>query len=256
MRFRITLLFLAITFFGFGQKFRFNSSIGASHFSWYENQITVDLAAEISFQNPDKNHRTFIAMKTLGNIMSSPIDRSTYQFIEPPMTSGNQPLSSAEELNSAFRGGEAEIGLQWNTSPSLHQARWIPSLSIYSKSIGRKITSARSQYIEEEKYSLHGISAGIGYLVPGKTNVFIQAKIFEPLYRDVTLYGRYIGVPYESLISDNNLNYKVKVDFNRGKFGFGFNLEILNLGAVSNPKSKPIPASQVIIPSTLFTYFF
>ena len=65
MRFRISLLFLAIAFGSFGQKFRFNSSIGASHFSWHENQTTLDLAAEISFQNPNKNHRTFFAFKTM-----------------------------------------------------------------------------------------------------------------------------------------------------------------------------------------------
>ncbi len=256
MRFRFVLLFIAITFVSFGQKFRFNSSIGASHFSWHENQVTLDLAAEISFQNPEKNHRTFILMKTLGNIMNSPIDRSNYQFIEPPMNNGNQPLSATEPLNSTYRGGEAEIGLQWNTSPKLHQARWMPSLSIYSKSIGRKISSTKAEYVEEEKYSLHGISAGIGYYMPGKTNVFFQAKVFDPLYREVTLYGRYIGVPFQSLISENNLNYKVKLDFNRGKFGFGLNIEILNLGEVENPNSKSIPASQAIIPSTLFTYFF
>jgi hypothetical protein len=256
MRLRLSLLFLVISFVSIGQKFRFNSSIGASHFSWYEEQVSLDFAAEISFQNPEKNHRTFIALKTLGNIMTSPIDRSIYQFIEPPVNNGNQPLSPTEPLNSTYRGGEAEVGLQWNTSPKLHQTRWIPSLSVYSKSIARKISSARAEYIEEEKYSLHGLSAGLGLYIPGKTNVFIQAKIFNPMYREVTLYGRYIGVPFQSLISDNNLNYKAKVDFNRGKFGFGFNIEILNLGAVDNPKSKSIPASQAIIPSTLFTYFF
>jgi hypothetical protein len=86
--------------------------------------------------------------------------------------------------------------------------------------------------------------------------VLIQAKIFDPLYREVTLYGRYIGVPFQSLISENTLNYKLKVDLIRGKFGYGFNLEVLNLGAVENPKSKSITASQAIIPSTLLTYFF
>jgi len=256
MRFRIIILFLAITFVSFGQKFRFNSSIGASHFAWYENQATLDLAAEITYQNPDKNHRTFFAFKTIGNITNSSIDRTKYEFIEPPMTSGNLPLSPNEVLNSTYRGGEAELGLQWNTSPKLHQMRLIPSLSIYSKSIARKISSSKAEYIEEEKYSLHGISAGLGLYIPGKTNVFIQAKVFDPLYREVTLYGRYIGVPFQSLISENKLNYKAKIDFTRGKFGLGFNLEILNLGEVDNPKSKSILASQAIIPSTLFTYFF
>lgn len=188
--------------------------------------------------------------------MSSPVDRTTYQFIEPPMNSGNQPLSSTESLHSAYRGGEAEVGLQWNTSPTLHRTRWIPSLSIYSKSIARKISSGKAEYIEEEKYSLHGISAGMGLYIPGKTNVFIQAKIFDPLYREITLYGRYIGVPFQSLISGNTLNYKAKIDFSRGKFGVGFNVEILNLGSAENSNSKSISASQAIIPSTLVTYFF
>jgi hypothetical protein len=256
MRISIALLFLFVSTGIFGQKFRFNSSIGASHFTWYEKQMTLDFAAEISFQHPDKNHRTFISLKTIGNIMSSSVDRSKYDFIEPPLTNGNQPLSPTEVLNSAYRGGEAEIGLQWNTSPKVKHTRWMPSLSIYSKSIGRKISSGRAEYIEEEKYSLHGLSAGLGLYIPGKTNVLIQAKIFEPFYREVTLYGRYIGVPFQSLISENKLNYKAKVDFTRGKFGIGFNLEVLNLGEVDNPKSKSISASQAIIPSTLLTYFF
>lgn len=256
MRFSIALLFLFVSTGIFGQKFRFNSSIGASHFIWHESQMTVDLAAEISFQNPDKNRRTFIALKTIGNVMSSSVDRSKYQFIEPRINSTNKPLSPTESLNSTYRGGEAEVGLQWNTSPKLNKKRWIPSLSIYSKSIGRKISSGRAEYIEEEKYSLHGISAGIGLYIPGKTNVLIQAKIFEPLFREVTLYGRYIGVPFQSLITENDLSYKAKIDLTKGKFGLSFNLEVLNLGAVTNPKSKSIIASQTIIPSTLFTYFF
>lgn len=256
MRISIALLLLCVSTGVFGQKFRFNSSVGASHFSWHETQMTVDLAAEISFQNPDKNRRTFIAIKTLGNVMSSSVDRSKYQFIEPPLTIRNQPLSPTENLNSTYRGGEAEVGLQWNTSPKLQKTRWIPSLSIYSKSIARKISSVKAEYIEEEKYSLHGISAGIGLYIPGKTNVFLQAKVFDPLYREVTLYGRYIGVPFQSLITENDLSYKAKIDITRGKFGFGINLEILNLGAVENPKSKSITASQALIPSTLFTYFF
>jgi hypothetical protein len=92
--------------------------------------------------------------------------------------------------------------------------------------------------------------------VPGKTTVFLQAKVFDPLYREVTLYGRYIGVPFQSLITENDLSYKAKIDLIRGKFGLGINVEILHLGAVENPKSKSISATQAIIPSTLVTYFF
>ena len=68
MRFRLTLLFLAISCAIFGQKFRFNSGIGTSLISWHESQPTLDLAAGITFQNPGKKHKIFVELKTIGNI--------------------------------------------------------------------------------------------------------------------------------------------------------------------------------------------
>lgn len=256
MRLRITLLFFAITFLSFGQKFRFNSSVGTSLISWHESQATLDFAANLSFQNPNKNHKIFVDLKTMGNISSSPINRSQYIFIEPPVNSYNQPLSTNIALNSNYRGGQAEAGIMWNSRPNKNKASLFPSLSFYSKSIARKISSATSEYIEEEKYSLHGLSAGLGIQFPGKTTTKIQAKIFEPFYEEVTLYGRYVGVPYQSLVSDKNPNFKVEVDFNGEKFGLKFTCEFLNLGGAENKNSKSIQASSAIIPSTLLTYFF
>lgn len=256
MRFRIILLFLAITTVSFGQKFRFNSGVGTSLISWHESQATLDFAANLSFQNPNKNYKIFVDLKTMGNISGSPINRSQYTFIEPPMNSYNQPLSASVQLNSNYRGGQAEAGIMWNSRPKKQKASLIPSLSFYSKSIARKISSARAEYIEEEKYSLHGLSAGLGLQFPGKTTTMIQAKIFEPFYEEVTLYGRYVGVPYQSLVSDRNPNYKVEVDFNGQKFGLKFTCEFLNLGGAENKNSKSIQASNAIIPSTLLTYFF
>ena len=253
MRFLGILFFLFVSIGVFGQKFRFNSSIGSSLVSWHENQSTLDLAAGISFQNPGKKHKIFVELKTMGNISGSPVNRSQYVFIEPPINPRNQPISPTEELLAQYRGGQAEAGISWT---SKHKISFIPSLSIYSKSIARKINSSKSEYIEEEKYSLHGISAGIGVLIPGKTSVSLQAKIFEPLYEEVTLYGRYVGVPYQSLVSDKHPNYKLRADINHGHFGLAFNVEVLNLGGAENPNSKSIQASQAIIPSTLLTYFF
>lgn len=256
MRFRISLVFLVITFVSFGQKFRFNSSVGTSLISWHEQQMTLDFAAEISFQNPEKNHKTFIALKTMGNLTGSAIDRSNYTFIEPPMNNFNQPIQPNEVLQAGYRGGEAEAGVIWNTHKNKKQVHLTPLLSFYSRSLARKISSLRSEYIEEEKYSLHGVSGGLGLVIPGKTSVHIQAQVFEPLYEEVTLYGRYVGVPYQSLVSDKHLNFKAKIQVIKGKFGWTLNLETLNLGGAENPNSKSIKASQAIIPSTLFTYFF
>ena len=251
MRFIGILIFISLGVFG--QKFRFNSGIGTSLISWHESQPTLDLAAGITFQNPGKKHKIFVELKTMGNVTGSPINRSQYTFIEPPVNPRNQPISPSEELLSQYRGGQAEAGISWT---SKHKISFIPSLSFYSKSIARKISSAKSEYIEEEKYSLHGISAGIGMFIPGKTSLSLQAKIFEPLYEEVTLYGRYVGVPYQSLVSDKLPNYKLRADLNHGHFGLGLTVEVLNLGGAENPKSKSIQASQAIIPSTLLTYFF
>lgn len=256
MRFRITLLFLAITFVSFGQKFRFNSGVGSSLISWHEQQMTLDFAAEISFQHPEKNHKTFISLKTMGNLTGTVIDRNTYTFIEPPINNYNQPIQPTDVLQSSYRGGEAEAGLVWNTMNNNKKIHLTPVLSLYSRSLARKISSMRSEYIEEEKYSLHGISGGMGLVIPGKTTVQIQAQVFEPLYEEVTLYGRYVGVPFQSLVSDKHLNFKAKIQVVKGKFGWTLNLETLNLGGAENPKSKSIKASQAIIPSTLLTYFF
>ena len=253
MRLLGVLFFLFVSIGVFAQKFRFNSSIGSSLISWHESQSTLDLAAGISFQNPGKKHKIFVELKTMGNISGSPINRSQYVFIEPPINPRNQPISPYDELVAQYRGGQAEAGISWT---SQHKISFIPSLSIYSKSIARKINSSKSEYIEEEKYSLHGISAGIGVLIPGKTSVSLQAKIFEPLYEEVTLYGRYVGVPYQSLVSDKHPNYKLRADINHGHFGLALTVEVLNLGGAENPNSKSIQASQAFIPSTLLTYFF
>jgi hypothetical protein len=256
MRFRIILLFLAISYFSFGQKIRFNSSIGSSYISWHEQQMTIDLAAEISFQNPEKNNKQFIALKTMGNIAGTSIDRSTYTFIEPPINNFNQPIQPNEELQAKYRGAEAEAGFIWNTNKNKKQIHLSPVLSFYSRSLARKISSLKSEYIEEEKYSLHGISAGMGFVKPGKTTIHLQAQVFQPLYDQVTLYGRYIGIPYHSLVSNKSLNFKAKIQISKGNYGWTLNLESLNLASAENPKSKSIEASQAIIPSTLLTYFF
>ena len=218
--------------------------------------MTIDLAAEISFQNPEKNNKKFIALKTMGNVYGTSIDRSTYTFIEPPINNFNQPIQPTEVLQAKYRGAEAEAGVVWNTNKNKKQIHLSPILSFYSRSLARKISSLKSEYIEEEKYSLHGISGGMGLVFPGKTTIHLQAQVFKPIYNQVTLYGRYIGIPFQSLVSDKSLNFKAKIQISKGNYGWTLNLESLNLAGAENPKSKSIEASQAIIPSTLFTYFF
>jgi hypothetical protein len=93
-------------------------------------------------------------------------------------------------------------------------------------------------------------------LVPGKASLSLQVKVFEPFFEEVTLYGRYVGVPYQRLVSEKVPNYKAKLDIVNGKFGLGLEVEILNLGGADNANSKSIQTSQALIPSTLLTYFF
>jgi hypothetical protein len=252
MRVSIALLFLLVSTGIFGQKFRLNTSIGSSVILWHENQNTVDLGAELSFQKPQQKHKFFAALKTMGNIYGSSVNRSHYT----PFNKEIPQIGLTEELQAYYRGGQAEGGIIWNTQETSNSPKLSPSLSYYSKSIARKISSSTSGYIEEEKYSLHGISAGLGLLIPGKTKLRIQVKVMEPFYEKITFYGENAEIPYKTRVSGKAPNYMLKLDINRKTYGLGMALEILNFGAADNPKSKSISASQAIIPSTLLTYFF
>ncbi len=252
MRVSIALLFLLVSPGIFGQKFRLNTSIGSSAILWHENLNTVDLGAELSFQKPQQKHKIFAALKAMGNIYGSSVNRGNYT----PFSKGIPKIGLTEELEAQYRGGQAEGGIIWNTPQTSKSPTLSPSLSYYTKSIARKISARSSGSIEEEKYSLHGISAGMGLLIPGKTNLSIQVKIMEPFYEKITFYGENREVPYKTKVSGKAPNFIFKVDISRKTYGLGMALEILNFGAADNPKSKSISASQAIIPSTLLTYFF
>jgi len=248
----VLLISMLCSLHGFAQKFRFASSIGTSIIQWHENQTTIDLGAQLIFQKPGQKHFYFAKLKTIGNVESSEVDRSRYTFVESPMLNNNMPLSPTEPLSALYRGGQAEIGTQLPIKNGLSAI-----LSIYSKSIARKITSNRTQYIEEEKYALHGLSIGLNYEWKFKnSSLNIYAQGFEPLYHDVTLYGRYIGVPFSSETTDNLLNYKGGIDLRVKKFGIALKYEQLNFGAAKNPKSKTIESTQAQIISSLVTYYF
>jgi len=245
MKYVKNLLFLLILFSfqrAQGQLIRLEAGIGATQISWLESQPTTDLNVQLSIQKKQSKRKFFVALKAFGNTQRSNIDRSKYTFIEPSNTYSTK-INTTEELYSNYRGSEAEVGFLWNQKTSI-LPHFYPILSLYSKSIARKISSKNSNYIEEEKYSLHGINAGIGVIIPGKTTITFQGQIFEPIMRDVTLYGSYVGVPYSSTSSVNDLSYKGKIGFKMAKIGALITYEILNLGAAENKNSKSILASQ------------
>jgi hypothetical protein len=238
----LVLLLLFLSQISFGQIFKLEAGIGFTQFFWIENQLTTDLNIQLSIQKKQSSRKFFVALKAFGNIHRSVVDRATFTFIEPRKTYSNS-LNPNDELFSNYRGAEAEVGFMWNQK-STNKTLFYPILSLYSKSIARKINSNNSQYVEEEKYNLHGINAGMGLRIPGKIETFVQAQVFEPIIRDITLYGNYVGVPYSSSKSKNSLGFKGKLGFKKDKIGALFTYEILNLGAAENKNSKSILASQ------------
>lgn len=233
------------------QKFKLETSVGSSRILWYEDQQTVDFATQITFQKPNSKKLFFVRLKTYGNTHHSPVDLKTYTFIEPQ----NAP-TNLNNLESAFRGGEAEIGIKWQHKAKKEEPFFFPMVSIYSKSLARRISTPTYKYIEEEKYSLHGITAGFGLKIPGKNDFAISGQIFEPIIREVTLFGRYVGVPFQTLSTANDLSFKGKIEYKRQQIGATFMYELLNLGSSSNPNSKSIPASSVHFLSGYLTYYF
>jgi hypothetical protein len=236
------------------QLIRLEAGIGATHISWLENEATADLNVQLSIQKKQSPRKFFIALKAFGNTQRSLIDRSTYTFIVPRNNYSNT-LSPNEELYSNYRGSEAEVGFMWNQKIS-NKPTFYPIISLYSKSLARKISSNNTHYVEEEKYSLHGINAGVGLYIPGKIETYFQGQLFEPIFRDITLYGNYVGVPYSSTSSNNDLCYKGKIGFKKAKIGALITYEILNLGAADNKNSKSILASTANSLSISFLYEF
>ncbi|RXK50726.1 hypothetical protein [Aquirufa rosea] len=234
-----------------GQKFKLETSVGSSHILWYENQQTIDFATQITFQKPQSKKLFFLRLKTYGNIHQAPVDLATYSFIEPQ----NAP-SNLNHLESAYRGGEAELGIKWQYKAQKVDPFFYPLLSLYSKSLARRISTPSYKYIEEEKYSLHGVTAGFGIKIPGKNDFAFTAQVFEPVIREVTLFGRYVGVPFQTLSTANDFSFKGKIEYKRQQIGATFMYELLNLGASSNPNSKSIPASSVHFLSGYLTYYF
>jgi hypothetical protein len=248
----LMLFFLFVPNVFWGQKFKLETGIGASQISWYEKQLTFNFRTKITFQNPGSSKLFFLQLNTLGNITNSMVDKSSYTFIAPDNYTNNLD----GDLFAAYRGGMAELGLQFNQKTGKNHTYLYPFFSLYSKSIARKISANKTEYVEEEKTALHGLTAGLGLQIPGKTAVTLEGQLFQPLIGNIILYGRYVGVPYETTSQKNDLSYRAKLNLKYNKFGFTVVYELLNLGAAVNNKSKTINPSQAGFLSSYLSYYF
>lgn len=247
-----TILILWIPSIFFGQKFKLETGIGVSQIAWYEHQPTFDFRTKITFQKPQSSKLFYLQLNTLGNISNSMVDKSTYVFIVPENYSNNLDGN----IYAAYRGGMAELGVQFNQKLGKNKPYLYPIVSLYSKSIARKISANKTEYVEEEKTSLHGITGGLGLQIPGNAPISLEGQLFQPILGNITLFGRYIGIPYEISNPKNDLCYRIKLNIKYRKFGLSFVYELLNLGGANNNKSKSIQPSQADFASTYLSYYF
>ena len=243
---------LLITNLLYGQKFKLETGLGASQIRWYENQITANFQARLSFQKPSSSKLFFIQLNTMGNLSRSLVDKASYTFIVPDNYTNNLD----GDLSATYRGGIAELGMQFNRKSNKTKPHIFPVVSLYSLSLARKISTNKTEYVEEEKTALHGVSAGLGWHFPGKTALTLEGQLFQPILSGITLYGRFVGVPYEKTNLQNDLSYRAKLNVKYNKFGMRLVYELLNYGAVSNNKSKSIEETQASMLSSYLIYYF
>ncbi|MEY2792898.1 MAG: hypothetical protein RJA76_890 [Bacteroidota bacterium] len=247
-----------IAFFLEGQKFHLRSGVGLSTLHWYENQVTANFAIQLNYQKKNSPLLFYGDLKTLGNVIDTKVDPAKYEFI--PQTPSNSqymyPSLDVNQLSSYYRGGSMEVGIQFNQRKKITKPHFSPELSLYSISFARKISSDKTNYVEEEKYALHGLTGGVGIHFPGKTKFSFKSKLFLPVYTNFILYGRYVGIPYESSNQENNLCYRNAAEISFKKFNIVLEYDIINLGKSENIKSKTIPSSQSKIASLYFNYLF
>jgi hypothetical protein len=84
----------------------------------------------------------------------------------------------------------------------------------------------------------------------------MDAQLFQPILSSITLYGRFVGIPYEKTNLKNDVSYRAKLNIKYNKFGLSLVYELLNFGAVSNNKSKSIEATQARMLSSYLSYYF
>lgn len=251
------VFFFCTSFLLQAQKFHLRSGVGLSALQWYEKELTANFSSQLTFQKPGSGVLFLGELKTFGNVVESKVNPHDYVFIplQNSELQGPSPVLDVNNLSSTYRGGSAEFAIQFNQKK--HQNPYlVPEISIYSISFARKISTAKTQYVEEEKYGLHGLTGGLGICIPGNVKLFLKSKLFIPVYNNFTLYGRYIGVPYENSNQEINVSYRNALEISYKKFNWAIDFDIYKLGKSENLKSKTIPASTNSVLSLYLNYLF
>lgn len=253
----ILFLTLLSSFCTLGQKFNLRSGVGMSGVFWHENQATANFSIQLSYQKKTSPIRFYGELKTFGNAFDSKVDPSKYEFIPHNSPSSQYPNTlDINNLSSYYRGGAGEAGVQFHVKKEAKKSYIFPEISLYSISFARKISSEKTQYVEEEKYALHGVSGGAGIQFPGKVKVSLKTKLFVPLFTNFTLYGRYVGVPYETSKQEIDVCYRNAAEFTYKKFNLVVEYDSYHLGKSENLKSKTITDSYNNIFSVFLNYLF
>jgi hypothetical protein len=201
----------------YGQKFHFATSLGTSQLNWSQSQTSLNAGAYLQFQKPGKPTQLFGQLTIIGNLQSSTIDNH----------------------HVAFRGGKGEIGLNRFTKSGI-----FASTSIYSVSMAKKTSSTKGYFTSEEKFTMHGLRAGLGFRSNGKIKTTIQAKVFEPILRSESMHQW--GKDQSQKLS-NQLGYQASLEFRLPKWALGFDYEQIKYGA---------PFAPLQSTSAQITYFF
>lgn len=214
-------LILLLSYFSwtscFGQKFHFATSLGFSRLQWSQSQTSLNAGAYLQFQKPGKPTQLFGQLTIIGNMQSSSIDNHSV----------------------AFRGGKGEIGLNRFTKSGI-----FASASIYSVSMAKKTSSTKGYFTSEEKFTMHGLRAGLGFRTQGKIKTTMQAKVFEPILRAESMHQW--GKDQSQKLS-NQLGYQASLEFRLPKWALGLDYEQIKYGA---------PFATLNSTSAQITYFF
>ncbi len=199
------------------QKFRFSTSLGTSRLHWGESQQTLNTTAALQFQKPGKPTQLFGQLTMIGNMQRTQLGRE----------------------NVAFRGGKGEIGLNQFSKFGL-----FASASVYSLTMARKTSASQRDILSDEKFSLHGLRAGLGFQTKGKIKTTLQAKVFQPLMQRTRT--TWPGIE-ETTKLERQLGYQALLAFRLPNWALGIDYEQINYG-------NPYPSLQST--SAQITYFF
>lgn len=200
-----------------GQKFRFSTSLGTSQLTWGQSQQTLNTSAALQFQKPGKPTQLFGHLQVIGNMQSTRI--------------GDQSI--------AFRGGKGEIGVNQFTKIGL-----FATTSVYSLTMATKTRTSNKDFLSDEKFSLHGVRAGIGFKSNGKVKTTAQVKVFKPFLSKVSLLT---WEDEQSTPLDNPMGYQASVEFRLTDWAFGIDYENIRYGT---------SYTNLKLTSAQITYFF